>query len=130
MASLASLFVCGSAALRPPALRPQLKRDPLGGAIDDDLPGRCVSTCLCVQSGPANAGAWSVLRAFRPQSHSFHWRGARKQRSGASALSLWSGSIDLTDRHEFFLFLMSHVRPNDYRWNKESFQPLRRELPQ
>jgi len=25
---------------------------------------------------------------------------------------------------------MSHVRPNDYRWNKESFQPLRRELPQ
>ena len=26
-------FVCGSAALRPRALRPQLKRDPLGGAL-------------------------------------------------------------------------------------------------
>ena len=28
--SLASLFVCGSNSLRPRAVRPQLKRDPLG----------------------------------------------------------------------------------------------------
>src|SRR5206468_5810253 len=33
VASLASLFVCRSNALRPRALRPQLKRDPLGGAM-------------------------------------------------------------------------------------------------
>src|SRR2546422_4821471 len=33
VASLAGLFVCGSTALRPRALRPQLKRDPLGGAL-------------------------------------------------------------------------------------------------
>ena len=31
VASVASLFVCGSNSLRPRALRPQLKRDPLGG---------------------------------------------------------------------------------------------------
>jgi len=31
VASLANLFVCGSNSLRPRALRPQLKRDPLGG---------------------------------------------------------------------------------------------------
>src|SRR6266566_1496127 len=36
VASLASLFVCGSSSLRPRALRPQLKRDPLGGH-DHDL---------------------------------------------------------------------------------------------
>ncbi len=32
VASLASLFVCGSNSLRRQALRPQLKRDPLGSA--------------------------------------------------------------------------------------------------
>src|SRR5437588_6321640 len=33
VASPASLFICGSIALRPRALHPQLKRDPLGGAL-------------------------------------------------------------------------------------------------
>ena len=33
VASLASLFVCRSTALRQRGLRPQLKRDPLGGSI-------------------------------------------------------------------------------------------------
>src|SRR6266700_3984154 len=33
VASLASLFVCRSNALRPPPLRPQLKRDPLGSLL-------------------------------------------------------------------------------------------------
>src|SRR5437870_11947429 len=33
VASPTSLFVCGSTALRPRALRPQLKRDPLGSAL-------------------------------------------------------------------------------------------------
>ena len=34
VASLASRFICGSTALRQHALRPQLKRDPLGGGGD------------------------------------------------------------------------------------------------
>src|SRR5205814_8506013 len=33
VASRTSLFFCASASLRPRALRPQLKRDPLGGAL-------------------------------------------------------------------------------------------------
>src|SRR6266496_5509619 len=34
VASLASLFICSSTALRRWALRPQLKRDPLGSMLD------------------------------------------------------------------------------------------------
>jgi len=43
VASLANLFVCGSNSLRPRALRPQLKRDPLGRDDCDELDRHCVT---------------------------------------------------------------------------------------
>src|SRR6266496_5558232 len=52
VASLASLFVCGSTALRRWALRPQLKRDPLGGALPPHNHLSVNSVVWCVRGAP------------------------------------------------------------------------------